>query len=44
MTDATKKAATLPVDVNASEWECMLEEGALRLGFTMVRGLGSGSA
>jgi error-prone DNA polymerase len=31
----------LPVDVNASEWDCLLEDGALRLGFTMVRGLGA---
>jgi error-prone DNA polymerase len=27
-----------PVDVTASEWECTLERGAVRLGFLMVRG------
>jgi len=32
----------LPVDVNASTWECVVVEGGrwLRLGFNMVRGLG----
>ena len=30
----------LPVDVNASAWDCTLESSALRLGFTLVRGLG----
>jgi error-prone DNA polymerase len=34
----------LPVDINASAWDCTLEDGkagrALRLGLTMVRGLG----
>jgi error-prone DNA polymerase len=29
----------LPVEVNASQWECMLEGSAVRLGFNMVRGL-----
>ncbi len=28
-----------PVDVNASGWDCTLEEGALRLGLRYVRGL-----
>ncbi len=28
-----------PVDVNASRWDCTLEEGALRLGLRMVSGL-----
>src|SRR5687767_12262401 len=28
-----------PPDVNASEWDCTLEDGALRLGLRMVRGL-----
>jgi error-prone DNA polymerase len=28
-----------PPDVNASDWDCTLEEGALRLGLRMVRGL-----
>jgi error-prone DNA polymerase len=28
-----------PPDVNASEWDCTLEEGALRLGLRMVSGL-----
>ncbi|MDP8922728.1 MAG: DNA polymerase III subunit alpha [Chloroflexota bacterium] len=31
----------LPVDANASGWECSVEGGGLRLGFTMVRGLGA---
>jgi error-prone DNA polymerase len=29
----------LPPDVNASEWDCTLEDGALRLGLRMVSGL-----
>ena len=29
----------LPPDVNASEWDCTLERGALRLGLRMVKGL-----
>jgi error-prone DNA polymerase len=29
----------LPVDVNASCWDCTLEDGALRLGMRLVRGL-----
>ena len=29
----------LPPDVNASEWDCTLEAGALRLGLRMVKGL-----
>ena len=29
----------LPVDVNSSEWDCTLEDGALRLGFRMFCGL-----
>jgi len=29
----------LPVDVNHSEWDCALENGALRLGFRQVEGL-----
>lgn len=28
----------LPVDVNASHWDCTLEEGALRLGLRMISG------
>jgi error-prone DNA polymerase len=28
-----------PVDVNASRWDCTLEEGALRLGMRLVKGL-----
>jgi error-prone DNA polymerase len=32
----------LPVDVNASEWDCtVVEPGVLRLGFTLIRGLGA---
>ena len=34
----------LPVDVQRSEWDCTLEEGALRLGFRMIRGLPEKSA
>jgi error-prone DNA polymerase len=29
----------LPADVNASDWDCTLEGGALRLGLRMVKGL-----
>jgi len=29
----------LPPDVNASEWDCTLQQGRLRLGLRMVRGL-----
>src|SRR5437868_15277524 len=29
----------LPADVNASDWDCTLENGALRLGLRMVHGL-----
>ncbi len=29
----------LPVDVNHSDWDCTLEDGALRLGFRQVEGL-----
>jgi error-prone DNA polymerase len=29
----------LPADVNASDWDCTLENGALRLGLRMVNGL-----
>src|SRR5213079_916203 len=29
----------LPADVNASDWDCTLENGALRLGLRMVSGL-----
>jgi error-prone DNA polymerase len=31
--------AVLPPDVNASGWDCTLEDGALRLGLRMVKGL-----
>ncbi|HXU43739.1 MAG TPA: error-prone DNA polymerase [Burkholderiales bacterium] len=31
--------AVLPADVNASDWDCTLENGALRLGLRMVNGL-----
>lgn len=30
----------LPLDVQASSWDCTMERGALRLGLRMVRGLG----
>jgi len=30
----------LPVDVQKSEWECTLEEGAVRIGLRWVKGLG----
>ena len=33
----------LPADVNASEWDCTLENGALRLGLRMVGGLSEAS-
>jgi len=33
-----------PVDVNASAWDCTLEEGALRLGFRLVDGFQQGWA
>ena len=28
----------LPIDVSASEWDCSLEDGALRLGFRLITG------
>ncbi|MGQ0546842.1 MAG: error-prone DNA polymerase [Betaproteobacteria bacterium] len=31
--------AVLPPDVNASDWDCTLEAGAVRLGLRMVKGL-----
>ena len=33
-----------PVDVNASHWDCVLEDGALRLGFRLVSGFQAGWA
>jgi error-prone DNA polymerase len=33
-----------PADVTASDWECTLEEGAVRLGLLMVKGLSQASA
>ncbi len=33
-----------PVDVNASRWDCTLEDGALRLGLRMVSGLSEAHA
>jgi len=36
--------AVLPPDVAASEWDCTLEAGALRLGLRMVAGLGEAAA
>jgi error-prone DNA polymerase len=33
----------LPADVNASDWDCTLENGALRLGLRMVGGLSEAS-
>jgi error-prone DNA polymerase len=36
--------AVLPPDVAASEWDCTLEAGALRLGLRMVAGLGEAVA
>jgi error-prone DNA polymerase len=35
--------AVLPADVNASDWECTLENGALRLGLRMIGGLSEAS-
>ncbi len=29
----------LPVDVQASDWDCTLQQGALRLGFRLVKGI-----
>jgi error-prone DNA polymerase len=31
--------AVRPIDVNASDWDCTLEEGALRLGFRLLKGI-----
>jgi error-prone DNA polymerase len=28
-----------PIDVNRSEWDCILEEGSLRLGFRLLKGV-----
>jgi error-prone DNA polymerase len=33
-----------PTDVNASHWDCTLEDGALRLGFRLISGLSEGHA
>ena len=33
-----------PVDVTASDWDCTLEGGALRLGLRMVKGLSEAAA
>ncbi len=33
-----------PVDVNASDWDCTLEQGAVRLGMRLVGGLSEASA
>ena len=33
-----------PVDVSVSDWDCMLEEAALRLGLRMVKGLSEAGA
>jgi len=33
-----------PVDVNASQWDCSLEQGALRLGFRQISGLAAADA
>ncbi len=39
--DAQRHGVTvLPPDINASGWDCTLEEGAVRLGLRMVHGLG----
>ncbi len=39
--DARRHGVTvLPPDINASDWDCTLEEGAVRLGLRMVHGLG----
>lgn len=43
--DARKQGVTvLPVDVNASEWDCTLSPPALRLGFRMIAGLSAAQA
>jgi error-prone DNA polymerase len=36
--------AVLPPDVSASDWDCTLQAGALRLGLRMVGGLGEAAA
>lgn len=36
--------AVLPVDVNYSDWDCTIENGALRLGMRMIGGLQQASA
>lgn len=33
-----------PIDVNHSEWDCTLEQGALRLGFRLVKGMPQAAA
>jgi error-prone DNA polymerase len=33
-----------PADVNCSRWDCTLEEGAMRLGLRMIRGIGQATA
>jgi len=33
-----------PVDVNRSEWDCTLEQGKLRLGFRLIKGLQQSAA
>jgi error-prone DNA polymerase len=33
----------LPIDVHRSDWDCTIEEGAIRLGLRLVRGLGEAS-
>lgn len=43
--DARRRGVrVLPVDVAASEWDSALEDGAVRLGFSRVTGLGQGAA
>jgi len=34
----------LPIDVNRSEWDCVIENGHLRLGLRSARGCGSSPA
>lgn len=36
--------AVLPVDVSHSDWDCSLEDGALRLGFRQAKGLAQADA
>lgn len=38
------RVEVLPVDINHSEWDCTIEQGRLRLGFRLIKGLQPSSA